>query len=423
MFMVDYFIEHNRYMNLLGIVTILGIATLFSRKRSAINLKLVINGLLMQLVLAFFILKTEIGHSIFETISAGIGKLYQYAQAGTSFVFGNLTNASQPWGFIFAVNVLPIIIFFGAFMAILFHIGLVQLVVRGISFVVRPLLGTSGAETLSVIANSFMGQTEAPLLVRHYLAHMTKSEIMTLMVSGMAHVSGSILVVYAAMGVPAQHLLAASVMAMPGTIVIAKILLPETEKPQTATDAAIKFEKPATNILGSIAHGTSDGLNLAINVGAMLIAFISLIALANSLLGMMGRAMAMLLIYAGSSAVVPPLSLGFFFSYLFAPFSYLLGFTGQEALIVGKLLGTKVTINELVAYGEMMSAGLSERTIAIVTYALCGFSNFSSIGIQIGGLGALVPTKREQLSQFGLLALLGGSLSNLLSALIAALLL
>lgn len=227
---LDYFIEHNRYLNIVGIFVILGCAWLCSHNRWAVNIKVVINGLLMQLFIAFFVLKTPWGRSIVESVANGVTKIYLFAQAGTSFVFGNLTNAQGPWGFIFAVNVLPIIIFFGALMALLFHAGIIQFLVQKISFVVRPILKTSGAETLCAVSNSFLGQTESPLVVRHYLEKMTRSEIMVVMVSGMATVSGSILVVYAAMGVPAQHLLAASVMAVPGSIVIAKILFPETHK-------------------------------------------------------------------------------------------------------------------------------------------------------------------------------------------------
>ncbi len=406
----DYFLEYNRYMNLLGIGAILLICYAASRERKHINYRLIINGLVLEFVLAFFFLKTTFGQSFFTALSNGIGKLYEFGLEGTKFVFGSLATYNQSVGFVFAFGVLPIIIFFGAFMALLFHLGIIQLIVRCTSALVRPLFKTSGAETLSVIANSFMGQTEAPLVIRNYLPHMTKSELVTVMVSGMAHVSGSILVLYAAMGVPTPHLLAASFMALPGTIVIAKMLMPETDEPKTAGNKPIELEATSTNMFSAIAHGTSDGLSLALNVGAMLVAFIALIAFVNALLA-----------FAGSWIGMPHLNLNFFFSYLFAPFAYLLGFTGSEALSVGQLLGTKLAINEFVAYTELVKAGLSERTVAVVTYALCGFANFSSIGIQIGGIGALVPSKREWLSSFALLALLGGSLSNLLSAMVAAL--
>jgi len=417
-----YLQAENRYMNIIGIGVILFTCWLASYDRKKISYRLILNGLLLQFIIGFFILKTGVGHSIFEKISFGIGKLYEFGLEGTKFVFGSLATPNPSFGFVFAFGVLPIIVFFGAFMAILFHLGIIQLVVMGISRVIRPIFGTSGAETLSVIANSFIGQTEAPLVVRHYLTSMTDSEIVTLMVSGMAHVSGSILVLYAAMGVPAPHLLAASIMALPGTIIIAKMLMPETEKPQTGKGGSIKLEATSSNFFGAVAHGTSDGMYLALNVGAMLIAFIALIACVNSLLGSLDGVVNALFAQLNIAWTMPHLTLNDIFSHLFAPFSYLLGFTGEEALKVGELLGTKLTINEFVAYSQMVKENLSERTVAIVTYALCGFANFSSIGIQIGGIGALVPSKREVLGKYAMVALLGGSLSNLLSAMIAALL-
>jgi CNT family concentrative nucleoside transporter len=423
MLLYDYLIEHNRYLNLVGIGVILGIAWLFSRDRSKIKSRVIINGLLMQFAIAYVTLKTAVGHAVVVAVSEGVHKLYSFAHAGTSFVFGNLSDPSQSWGFIFAVDVLPIIVFFGAFMAILFHFNIIQWCVALLSSLVRPILGTSGAETLCAIANSFLGQTEAPLVIRNYLAGMTSSELLLVMVGGMAHVSGSILVVYAAIGIPVPHLLAASVMAIPGSILIAKILYPETAKPKTATGADIDLEKSSTNLLGAISNGTSDGLQLALNIGAMLISFLALIAMANAILAQVGVAINALLPMIGSVRVLPTLSLNLFFSYIFAPFAYLLGLTGHEALMAGNLLGVKLTMNEMVAFTEMVQQNLQPRTVAIMTYALCGFANFSSIGIQIGGIGALVPSKKESISRLGLLALLGGSLSNLLSAAMAALLL
>jgi CNT family concentrative nucleoside transporter len=419
----DYLVEHNRYLNVIGIFVILGCAWLLSHKRSAINFRLVASGLLMQFVIAISVLKTSLGHDIVDAISSGITKLYTFAQAGSSFVFGNLTNPSGSWGFIFAFDVLPIIVFFGALMALLFHFGIIQLMVQAISLVVRPILGTSGAETLCAVANSFLGQTESPLVIRHYLEKMTHSEMLVVMVSGMATVSGSILVVYATMGIPAQHLLVASVMAVPGSIIIAKMLYPETERAQTARGAHVAFDKSTSSMLGSISQGTTDGLLLALNVGAMLIAFLALIALANSVLEYMGYMLNIILFKFGSMRELPPINLNLFFSYIFAPFAYLLGFTGSQALVVGDILGTKLTVNELVAYGQMLKSSLPERTVAILTYALCGFANFSSIGIQLGGIGALIPSRKAMLSDLAFLALVGGSLSNLLSACIAALLL
>jgi CNT family concentrative nucleoside transporter len=409
---------------LIGVFLIIAIAILFSRKRSAINYKLVVNALILQFCIAFVVLRTQIGNSAVESIAELVRQLYICAEKGAGFLFGNLVNVTESWGFIFAIKVLPIIVFFGAFMAILFHWGIVQKLVYIISLVIRPFLGTSGAETLCAISNSFLGQTEAPLLIRHYLKGMTKSELLVVMISGMGTISGAILAVFAAMGVPAKHLLSASVMAIPGTILISKILYPETERAETAVNTSIEQDGKTSNIFDAISAGTTDGLYLALNVGAMLIAFISLLALVNGLLGYCTFYINEISHFLGLSFFIEkPLTLSVIFAYLFAPFGYLLGLTGDEALKAGALLGTKVTINELIAYADMVNLPLSERAIALLTYALCGFSNFSCIGIQIGGIGALVPEKRAWLCKFGLLAVLGGSLSNLLSAMIAGLLL
>lgn len=431
---LTYFLEHNRYLNVVGIITIFLIAYLFSRNRAQINFRLIVHGLFLQGLIGFLVLRTGVGRAIVQTVALYVSKLYQAADEGLIFLFGNLANASAPWGFIFAIKVLPIIIFFGAFMAILFHFGLVQRAVAGVSWLIRPLLKTSGAETLCAISNSFLGQTEAPLLIRHYLARMTKSEMLVVMVSGMATISGSILVVFAAMGVPASHLLTSSVMSIPASIVIAKILLPETEKSQTLDKAQVQIERTSSNLLDAIATGTSDGLQLALNVGAMLLSFLALLALANYFLGYVSEQSNNIIGYINYLLTssnyswqitwqVPILSIEYIFSRLLSPFGYLLGFTGNEALAAGQLIGTKVAVNELIAYSKMVTMELSERTSNILTYALCGFSNFSCIGIQIGGIGALVPQKRPWLTELGLLAVLGGALSNLLSAMIAALLL
>lgn len=422
--LIQYFLEYNRYLNFVGIAVIIGIATLFSQKRSHINFKLVIKALLLQFVIAFAVLRTSLGQSIVSKFAYYAGKIYQFADEGSGFIFGNLANANTPWGFVFAIKVLPVIIFFGALTSLLFHWGIVQVVVSGINFVIRPLLGTSGAESLCASANSFLGQTEAPLLIRKYLKDMTKSEMLVVMVSGMATISGSILVVFTAMGVPAKHMLAASVMAIPASILIAKILLPETEQPKTLDRASLTLEKDSHNALGAIATGTFDGLNLAVNVAAMLISFLALLAMINYMLGFGAYKINHFLSWADLSFRLPEgLSIGSIFALLFAPFGYLLGFTGCEALAAGQLVGTKVAVNELIAYGQMVKMGLSERTMDIITYALCGFSNFSCIGIQIGGIGALAPEKKPWLTQLGMYAVLGGALANLLSAMIASLLL
>ncbi|HZW61097.1 MAG TPA: nucleoside transporter C-terminal domain-containing protein [Candidatus Babeliales bacterium] len=413
----NYFIEYNRYLNIVGIIVIIAIAALFSRKRQHINVRLIINALFIQFLIGLAVLKTTIGEQIVEKISLGISKVYLFAQEGITFVFGKLADPTGSWGFIFAIRVLPVIIFFGALTALCFHWGIIQKLVQGISFIVRPLLRTSGAETICAIANSFLGQTEAPLLIRNYLQGMTKSEMLVVMVSGMATISGSILVVFAAMGVPAKHLLAASVMSIPASIMIAKILYPETEVPQTSGETEVTVKPTSSNSFDAIATGTIDGLHLAVNVAAMLIAFIALIAMINHILAFASEQANLLF-----NLQMPFMSLNLIFSYLFAPFGYLLGFTGTDALIAGQLLGTKVAINELIAYGQMIAMQLPERVVNIMTYALCGFSNFSCIGIQVGGIGALVPEKRHWLTEFGLYAVLGGALSNLLTAMVAGLL-
>jgi len=409
-------------MNVLGIGVILCIAFLFSKKRSSINYKLVVHALVMQLIIAFAMLRVSIGQKIVGVIAQGVNELYQFAEEGSAFLFGNLVDAEGPWGFVFAIKVLPIIIFFGAFMSLLFYLGIVQKCVTGLSYIVRPLLGTSGAETLCAVSNSFLGQTEAPLLIRGYLKGMTKSEMLLVMVSGMATISGAILAVFVAMGIPAQHLLTASVMGIPGSILIAKMLYPETQKSETAAGASAGFASPAKNTIDAISTGTSDGLQLALNVGAMLIAFISLIALVNASLETVFLYLNKGIALLGVGFRFPLINLSWIFSYIFAPFGYLLGFTGKQALQAGYLIGTKVTINEVIAYGELLSMHVSDRMLSILTYALCGFSNFSCIGIQVGGIGALVPEKRKWLCELGLYAVLGGALSNILSALIVSLL-
>lgn len=414
--MIAYFLEYNRYLNVAGIFFIIGIAYSCSQYRKKVKFKLILNALAMQFAIAFVALKTSWGKAGVQFLADGIKYLYEYATIGTQFLFGNLANGSgTAWGVVFAVQILPMIVFFGAFMALLFHIGIVQRMVGGIGYVVQPLLGTSGSETLCAIANSFLGQTEAPLLIRNYLAKMTKSELLVVMVSGMGTISGSILAIYASFGAPIEHLLAASVMAIPATIMIAKILLPETEKVKEGK-AKVTIEGGSGNVFDAISTGTRDGLHLALNVGAMLISFIALVAMIN---GCLGGATGWVNKLLGTQ--IPSLSLNLIFSWIFYPFAFFLGFTGSEATQVGQLIGTKVAINEFVAYLDLVSMNLSPRASALATYALCGFSNFSCIGIQIGGIGALVPEKRKWLTELGLTAVLGGALSNLLTAMVAGL--
>jgi len=419
----DYFLAYNRYLNLIGIVIVLLLAWGLSKKRKAINFKMAAIALAMQVGCALIILRTSIGLSVTHAIADGVVAVYKFADAGSGFLFGKLIDPSGSWGFIFAFKVLPVMIFFAAVTSVLFHLRIIQFCVSGINRVLQPLLETSGAETLCAIANSFLGQTEAPLLIKNYMKNVTRSEMMTIMISGMATISGAVLVVYVAMGVPAVHLLAASVMGVPGSLLIAKMIYPETETPETKGAVAAKFEVQSRNIFDAIAMGTYDGLQLALIIGAMLIAFIALFAMLNSILAGCSIGFNNLVAYFGVAWHMPVITLDLIFGLICAPFAYLLGFTGDTALQVGQLLGTKLAINEMVAFGSMVHMAFSERTFAIITYALCGFANFSSIGIQLGGIGGLVPDKRSWLSEFGLYAVLGGTLVNLLSAMIAGLLL
>jgi CNT family concentrative nucleoside transporter len=369
-------------------------------------------------------LRTTVGIKVVDFIARHVQHLHECAEEGIRFVFGNLVDDTGSWGFVFGFQVLPVIIFFGAFMAVLFYFGIVQKMVSGVNYVLSPLLKTSGAETLCAIANSFLGQTDAPLLVRHYLNGMTKSEMMVVMVSGMATISGAILVAFVKMGVPPHHLLASSVMSIPASIIIAKILYPETEKSHSHDDAtSISQQALGSNLFDAIAKGTMDGVQLAVGVGAMLISFLALLTVANCFLAYISELVNQGLAFLNSGWQIPTVSIDYILSYIFAPFGYLLGFDGDEIFAAGRLIGTKIALNEAIAYSKMVALDLSERTKYILTYALCGFSNLSCIGIQIGGIGALVPDKRQWLTELGLYALLGGTLSNLLCAMIAGLLL
>lgn len=400
----SYLCQDNHWISILGIGVILGVAFLFSHHKSQVRLRLIVSALSMQFLLAFFILKTSVGKDVFLAISNGFKALYGFADEGSRFVFGNLADASGPWAYVFAIKVIPTIIFFGALMAMLHHIGLVNIFVKGLAFFMRPVLGTSGAETLSVAANSMLGQTEAPLLVKNYLPKMTRSEMLVIMVGGMSHLSGSLLAVYGGMGVPVHHLLSSTIMAIPGAILIAKIIIPETETPETIGGGSVSMKSESKNLLDAISTGTGDGLRLAVNVAAMLIAFISLMELANYLL-----------------VTVAHVSLDEIFGKLFYGAAYILGIAAEDRGAAASLLGKKLVINEFVAYSDMLKSTLSDRSKEILTYALAGFSNFSCIGIQIGGIGAICPEKRAMLTELGLWALLGGTLTNLLNAAIASL--
>lgn len=417
MLFTDYMAEYNRYMQLIGILVVIGVAFLFSNNKRNVKYSLIIKALALQFVLAWFMLKTSVGAQIMQAAADVISQLYVASKAGITFVFGALGVNQLPWGAVFALQVLPFIVFFGALMAVLFHLGVVQFFVRIVAFIVRPIFGTSGAETLCTIGSSFLGQTEAPLLVRNYLERMTRSEIFLIMVGGMGHISGSLLAIYHSYGVPLTHLLSASVMALPATILIAKTMCPEVEKPETSGGNVVSSDVKTTNVLEAISTGTTDGMMLAFNVGAMLIAFISLIATINMLIGWTTTQMDSPWLH------VPTFTLESLFGTLLAPVGWLLGLSGADAFAAGKLIGLKIVSNEFLAYVEMVKTTFTDgRAIVLLTYALCGFSNFSSIGIQIGGIGSLAPAKKKLLSEFGFRAVLGGVLVNLLSAMVAGLL-
>ena len=404
----------DRFIGILGVIVILGIAYLFSENKKKINWRLVATGLGLQIIFALIILKVPFGRKVFEAASGFITRILDFTAEGTTFLFGNLTDQAT-FGSIFALNVLPTIIFFSALMGILYYLGIMQAIVKFIAKGICKLLGTSGAETLSAVGNIFLGQTEAPLLVRPYISSMTKSEMTAIMVGGMATVAGGVMAGYVAMGINAGHLLAASIMAAPAGVVLAKMLVPETEEPETKDITNIEVEKTASNVVEAAANGASDGLMLALNVAAMLLAFVALIALFNYLIGLVGGLFGF-----------PELSLNWILGKLFSPLAFVMGVPTGDLSAAGSLLGQKVMINEFVAYSDLSalsaSGVLQEKTILIMTYALCGFANISSVAIQIGGIGAMAPNKKGTIAKLGFKALLGGALATCLTATIAGIL-
>ncbi|HWR14114.1 MAG TPA: nucleoside transporter C-terminal domain-containing protein [Terriglobales bacterium] len=418
-----------RFVGILGIITLLALGWLMSTNRRAIRLKTVAWGLGLQFVFALFVLKVEVGRTLFAKAGHGVEKFLGFSVAGSSFVFGELGKGSAGnLGFAFAFYILPTIIFVSAFFAVMYHFGIMQIIIKVFAWVMKRVMGASGAESLDVAASIFMGQTEAPLTIRPFLPSLTRSELMTVMTAGMAHVSGSIMAAYIAFGVKAEHLLSAVIMTAPGTLLMAKILVPETETPLTggrevpgaqAAAAEVKLEngemeeKREANVLGAIAKGTSDGLHLALNVAAMLIAFIALIALVNGIMG-----------WTHSHLAWFPASLESVFGVIFAPIAWVIGIPWKDCLAIGNLLGTRMVVNELVAYSMMgaQQAVLDPRSFTIATFALCGFANFSSIGIQIGGISALAPNRRSDLAKLGFRAMIAGTMANLMSASIVGIL-
>lgn len=400
------------------------LAWIFSTNRRAIRWRTVVWGLSLQIVFAFMVLKWSFGERMLHDAGQGIDKLLGYAYVGSTFLFGDLGANPSKIGAafgtsFFAFQVLPTIIFISAFFAVLYYLGVMQIIIRGFARAMLWTMKVSGAESLNVAASIFMGQTEAPLTIRPFLPGATRSELMTIMTSGMAHVSGGIMAAYIMYGINASSLLAAVIMTAPGTILISKMLVPEVEKP--ATEGVVHIPESAEhkeeNFLGAIARGTIDGGRLAFNVGIMLISFLALIALLNGILGGIHNGLA-------TWHIPFPHSLDAILGFCFAPIAWVIGIPWHNARIVGNLLGTRMVLNELVAYTYLggMKTVLDPRSFTIATFALCGFANFSSIGIQIGGIGALAPNRRNELAKLGLRAMLAGTMANLMSASIVGML-
>ncbi len=417
---------------LFGLAVLLGIAWLFSNNRRAVDWRLVATGIVLQIAFAAVVLLVPGGRDAFDWLGRGFVKVLSFVNEGSNFIFGGLMDTSK-MGFIFAFQVLPTIIFFSALMGVLYHLGVMQMVVRAMAWAITKVMNVSGAETTSVCASVFIGQTEAPLTVRPYIPRMTESELITMMIGGMAHIAGGVLAAYVGMlggsdpvqqAFYAKHLLAASIMAAPATLVIAKLLIPETGTPLTRGTVKMEVEKTTSNIIDAAAAGAGDGLRLALNIGAMLLAFIALIALLNWPLTWIGEV-------TGLQALLgKPTNLSTLLGYVLAPIAWVIGTPWADANVVGSLIGQKVVINEFVAYtelarivnGQVPGVLLSDEGRLIATYALCGFANFSSIAIQIGGIGGLAPERRTDLARFGLRAVLGGSIATFMTATIAGVL-
>ncbi len=413
---------------LVGLVGILALAYALSTNRRAISPRVVGWGLGLQVLFALIVLKTSVGQRVFEVLGEKMSQLLNFSIVGSGFVFGALGDASvwsrvmtgalgeegARYGVVFAFQILPTIIFIAALFAILYFIGVMQFIVRLFAVVMNKVMGASGAESLNVAASIFMGQTEAPLTIRPFLARMTQSELMTVMTSGMAHVSGGIMAAYIAFGIDAKHLLTAVIMTAPGALMMAKMFVPETETPETRGTVKLEVVNADVNIIDAAGRGTAEGLHLAMNVGAMLISFVALIALVNAMLGA-----------AGGWFGLDGLSLQTIFGWVFAPVAWSLGVPWKDAATIGNLLGTRMVLNEFIAFAQLggMKDALDPRSFTIATFALCGFANFASIGMQIGGIGALAPTRRGDLARLGLRAMLAGTLANFLTAIIVGFLL
>ena len=410
-----------KLISLLGLLVFVGVAWGLSSNRKRFPWRAVLCGLGLQFLFGVLILKTTAGERVFDFCQRGVTKLIGFADEGSKMIFGPLANGDllaeklgPGNGFIFVITVTATIILVAALSSLLYHYGILQLVVRGTAWVMQRLMRTSGSESLAAAANIFMGQTEAPLVIRPYLPTMTRSEILALMTGGMATIAGGVLAAYVSFGISAGHLLTASVMSAPAALLIAKVMLPETEKSETAAGASAKIPRETTNGLDALCRGASEGMMLAINVMAMLIAFVAVVALANYLIGLGLRQFG----YTGST----PLQT--LFGWVNAPFAWLMGVPWKDCSAIGSVLGERIVINEFIGYLSLskMSATVEPRSYVLATYALCGFANFSSIAIQIGGIGSLAPTRRADLAKLGLRAMIGGLLASYLTATIAGIL-
>ncbi len=409
-----------RFICLLGLVVFVSLAWAMSSNRRMFPWRTVLSGLGLQIGLAWLILGTVTGKRVFVYVDRGFNKLLGFANEGASMVFGPLANGKlmaeklgEDNAFIFVVTVTGTIVLVSALSSLLYHYGILQWVVKGVAWVMRRVMGTSGSETLAAVANIFMGQTEAPLVVKPYLARMTRSELMALMVPGMASIAGGVLAAYVGLGIPATHLLTASIMSAPAALMMAKILLPETEQSETMSGANAEIERESVNGIEAVCHGASDGMKLAINVMAMLIAFVAMVALFNYTLSYGLR-------FVGVNEAKP---LQLVLGWMNAPCAWLMGIPWKDCLTVGGILGERIVLNEFIGYLSLKGAreALDPRSYALATYALCGFANFSSIAIQIGGIGALAPSRRGELAQIGLKAMVGGLLACYCTACVAAL--
>jgi concentrative nucleoside transporter, CNT family len=437
-------------MGLFGLAILIGIAYAFSKDRRNINWALVATGIALQIGFAALVLLTPWGSKVFQVLGEGFVRLTEFTREGSAFIFGDMVDLTK-YPFIFAFQVLPTIIFFASFMAIMYHLGVMQVIVRGMAWAITKVMKVSGAETTSVCASVFIGQTEAPLTVRPYISKMTESELLTMMIGGMAHIAGGVMATYILMlggsdtaqqALYAKHFLAASIMAAPATLLLAKILVPETGNPLTRGEVRVHVERDSSNVIEAAANGAADGVKLAINIAAMLIAFIALIALVNGVLGWIGGitgindwltpdTIAPGVALASDGTIAPvKLSLQAIFGVILAPVAFIIGVPWEDASLVGSLIGQKLVINEFYAYLQLAAIPIGEGPNAlsadarlIATYALCGFANFSSIAIQIGGIGGIAPDRKSDLARFGLLAVLGGTLATLMTATIAGVLL